>query len=228
LFELRYTLVLGLGIAIGLSSGLAAHARPQRGRRPPGPPPRENPVVASQREADAAVQRAYDALERSTVLSQIASGGTTDMLRQGRDGYQQALSRYQASNFGGARETARAATALAHAAEHNYGQFARSFHPAVTTACPPTGSAAILPMPSSKKFRDPEESVRVRISSTPPERRFALGRDGPHTNEDASKESRPQKRHRPERCERSFPRHFQTPSRDDALALRYHFSSIRM
>ena len=74
MFELRYTLVLGLGIAIGLSSGLASNAQRQRGRRPPGPPPGENPVVASQQEAADAVQRAYDALERSTVLSQTASG----------------------------------------------------------------------------------------------------------------------------------------------------------
>jgi hypothetical protein len=104
MFELRYTLVLGLGIAIGLSSGLTAHAQPQRERRPPGPPPGENPVVASQQEAADAVQRAYDALERSTVLSQTASGGTTDILTQGRDAYQQALSQYQASNFVGARD----------------------------------------------------------------------------------------------------------------------------
>jgi hypothetical protein len=114
---LRYKLILGLGIAIGMSSGLAAHAQPQRGPRPLGPPPGQNPVVASQQEAADAVQRAYDALGRSTVLSQTASGSTTDILTQGRDAYQQALSQYQASNFVGARETAMAAADLAHAAE---------------------------------------------------------------------------------------------------------------
>jgi hypothetical protein len=115
--EWRYKFILGLGMAIGVSSGLAVHAQPQRGRRPPGPPPGQNSVVASQQEAADAVQRAYDALGRSTVLSQTASGGTTDILTQGRDAYQQALSQYQASNFVGARETAMAAADLAHAAE---------------------------------------------------------------------------------------------------------------
>jgi hypothetical protein len=116
MFALRSKFILGVGIAIGLG-GLAAHAQPQRGRRAPEPLPRQNPVAATQQQAADAVQRAYEALRRSTVLSQTASGGTTDILAQGRDAYQQALSQYQVSNFIGARETAMAAADLAHAAE---------------------------------------------------------------------------------------------------------------
>jgi hypothetical protein len=142
--ELGYKLILGLGVAIGVSLGLAAHAQPQPGRRPPGgPPPGQNPAAASQQEAADEVQRAYDTLRRSTALSQTASAGTIEILTQGREAYQQALSQYQASNFVGSRETAMAATDLAHAAEQ------------ITTAdlleasarqrqlpAPPTGSAA--------------------------------------------------------------------------------------
>lgn len=115
--ELRYKLVVGLGVALGLSSMVVANAQPPHGRRPPGPPPGQNPVFAWQQEAADAVQRAYDALGRSTALAQTATGGTSDILARGRDAYQQALSQYQASNFIGARETAMAATDLAHAAE---------------------------------------------------------------------------------------------------------------
>jgi hypothetical protein len=144
MFLLRSKLILGVGIAIGMA-GLAAQAQPQPGRRPPGPRPGQNSGLASQQEAGEAVQRAYDALGRSTVLSQTASRGTTEILSQGRDAYQQALSQYQASNFVGARETAMTAADLARAAEQiTTANLLEASARQTQLPAPPTGSAAAV------------------------------------------------------------------------------------
>ncbi len=100
-------------------SALAAHAQGPAGPPPPGPPPLQGPasVAAAQQQAADAVQRAYDALGRSAALSQTASQGTADILAEGKNAYQQALTQYQASDFVGANETAMAASDMARAAE---------------------------------------------------------------------------------------------------------------
>jgi hypothetical protein len=74
--------------------------------------------MATQQDAGAAVQRAYDAIGRSTVMAGSNNAeGAADLLAQSRNVYQQALTWYQASNFVGAREAAMMATDLARATD---------------------------------------------------------------------------------------------------------------
>ena len=88
----------------------------QPGRRPDPQRANDGPA-ASQREAADAIQRAYDGLGRSSVITQGATQDTRDLLTRSRDAYEEALSRYQSSDFTGARETAMASSDLARAAE---------------------------------------------------------------------------------------------------------------
>ena len=109
-------------IYTGVLIAALTEAWPGYGQRPGGPAPAGPPaaadaLMATQEQASDAIQRAYDALNRSAALPQPPSQGEGDILGKGRDAYQQALSKYQASNFVGAREDAMAAADLARAAE---------------------------------------------------------------------------------------------------------------
>src|ERR1700683_4076330 len=69
-----------------------------------------------------AMQRAYDGLNRSTALVEAAKGTAGGIplnrfIADGKAFYQEALSRYQAFDYIGARELAAAADDMAHAAE---------------------------------------------------------------------------------------------------------------
>jgi len=114
------TLALG-GMVAGASAaqGQAPGQPPPPPSGAPGPPPPPtNPLQATQQGAADAVQRAYDAISRSTSLvGNKQAGGTADMLAQSRNAYQQALTDYRASNYTGTQETAMMAADLARAAE---------------------------------------------------------------------------------------------------------------
>jgi len=74
--------------------------------------------MATQQDAGAAVQRAYDAIGRSRVMAGSNNAeGAAELLAQSRNAYQQALTWYQANNFVGAREAAMMATDLARATD---------------------------------------------------------------------------------------------------------------
>lgn len=120
MFNNKRNALLTLGVSAGLLfSAAAANAQGRHGPPPPGPPPLQSPasVATAQQQAADAVQRAYDALGRSAALSQTASQDTANILTQGKDAYEKALTQYQASDFVGANETAMAAADMAHAAE---------------------------------------------------------------------------------------------------------------
>jgi hypothetical protein len=102
-----------LVLAVG---AVALYAQPGPGRRPDPQRPNDAPA-ASQQEAADAIQRAYDGLGRSSVIAQGNTQDIRDLLALGRDAYEEALSRYQSSDFTGARETAKASADLARAAE---------------------------------------------------------------------------------------------------------------
>jgi hypothetical protein len=90
-----------------------------RGRGPRGP---GMSAQDAQLDVQDAMQRAYDGLNRSTALVEAAKGTASGIslnrfIADGKSFYQEALSRYQASDYIGARELAAAADDMAHAAE---------------------------------------------------------------------------------------------------------------
>lgn len=91
----------------------------QRGPGGPASPP-PDPRVATQEEAAAAVQRAYDGIARVRVLgngSSVAGLNVNTLIAESKSAYQEALSRYQANGYVGAREQAMASADLARASE---------------------------------------------------------------------------------------------------------------
>jgi hypothetical protein len=91
----------------------------QRGPAGPGGPP-PDPRYATQEEAAAAVQRAYDGITRVSILGNAASVVGVNMntlITESKSAYQEALSRYQANDYVGAREQAMASADLARASE---------------------------------------------------------------------------------------------------------------
>jgi hypothetical protein len=144
---LRAAQIISL-LIIGVAS---LHAQPGPGRRPDPLHANEGPA-ASQREAAAdAIQRAYDGLGRSTLIAQSAPRDISDLLSRGRDAYQEALSRYQSSDFMGARETAMASADLARAVEQ-----------AATANLFPTGEGQRLPAPPALAGRPSDQGQRAR------------------------------------------------------------------
>ncbi len=103
-------------ISVVLGSLLCA-AQPAPPRRPGAPPP--DPRVATQEEAAGAVQRAYDGISRAAMLQASSNAGVniSSLISQSKGAYQEALSRYQANDYPGAREEAMASTDLSRAAE---------------------------------------------------------------------------------------------------------------
>lgn len=130
------------------------HAQPGPGRRADPLRANEGPA-GSQREAADAIQRAYDGLGRSTLLAQSAPRDISDLLTRGRDAYQEALSRYQSSDFTGARETAMASADLARAVEQ-----------AVTANLFQTGEGQRLPAPPALAGRPNDQGQRAREDLT--------------------------------------------------------------
>lgn len=91
---------------------------PARGPAPGPPPPPADPLANTQQDAADAVQRAYDAIDRTAAIAESSQAeGAADLLTQSRNAYQQALSFYQSSKFAGAQETAMMAADLARAAD---------------------------------------------------------------------------------------------------------------
>jgi hypothetical protein len=91
----------------------------QRGPAGPGGPP-PNPQYATQEEAAAAVPRASDGIARVGVLgngASVAGVHVNTLIMESKSAYQEALSRYQANDYVGAREQAMASTDLARASE---------------------------------------------------------------------------------------------------------------
>jgi hypothetical protein len=94
----------------------------QRGPRGGGPRGPGMAAQDAQLDVQDAMQRAYDGLNRSTALVEAAKGTASGIslnhfIADGKGFYQEALSRYQASDYIGARELAAAADDMAHAAE---------------------------------------------------------------------------------------------------------------
>ena len=92
-------------------------AQAQRG---PGRVPPPDPRVATQEDAAAAVQRAYDGITRVSVLgngASVAGVNVKTLISGSKSAYQEALSRYQANDYAGAREQAMASADLARASE---------------------------------------------------------------------------------------------------------------
>lgn len=97
---------------------MEAQPRPQK----PGDGAPPNPMIATQDEAAAAVQRAYDGISHATALGggrgiSTAGVSTASLISQSKNAYQQSLSLYQAGDYVGAREQAMASADFAHAAE---------------------------------------------------------------------------------------------------------------
>src|ERR1700691_6586470 len=104
-------------IMTGCAPGLAK-AGP-RGRDPRGP---GMAAQDAQLDVQDAMQRSYDGLTRSTALVEAAKGTASGislnrLIAEGKVFYQEALSRYQAFDYIGARELAAAAGDMAPAAE---------------------------------------------------------------------------------------------------------------
>jgi len=110
--------VIGSAAGAVTAEAQAAGPPPPPARGTPGPPPPADLLQATQQGAADAVQRAYDAISRSTSLP--GSGrteGASELLAQSRNSYQQALTDYRDSNYTATRETAMMAADLARAAE---------------------------------------------------------------------------------------------------------------
>ena len=111
-----HTLIVALSL---LMSG-AAWAQPPG--PPPPPPPGPGgppPPVPMQTDALGAIQRAHDTINQAVSFTQISkdAAGVSlgPLVTQGKTAYQEALSRYQASDLIGARELATAANDLSRA-----------------------------------------------------------------------------------------------------------------
>jgi len=104
-------------IMTGCATGFAQPGPRGRGPRGPG-----IAAQGAQLDVQDAMQRAYDGLNRSTALVEAAKGTANGIslnrfIAEGKAFYQEALSRYQAFDYIGARELAAAADDMAHAAE---------------------------------------------------------------------------------------------------------------
>jgi hypothetical protein len=104
-------------IMTGCATGFAQAGPRGRGPRGPGMSAQD-----AQLDVQDAMQRAYDGLNRSTALVEAAKGTSSGIslnrfIADGKSFYQEALSRYQAFDYIGARELAAAADDMAHAAE---------------------------------------------------------------------------------------------------------------
>jgi hypothetical protein len=115
--KLRLAQLIMFVVMTGCATGFAQAGPRGRGSRGPG-------MVAQDAQLDVqdAVQRAYDGLNRSTALVEAAKGTASGIslsrfIADGKAFYQEALSRYQAFDYIGARELAAAADEMAHAAE---------------------------------------------------------------------------------------------------------------
>jgi len=95
-------------------------AQAQRGPVGPGGPP-PDPRYATQEEAAAAVQRAYDGIARVSIIvgngGSVAGVNVNTLITESKSAYQEALSRYQANDYVGTREQAMASADLARASE---------------------------------------------------------------------------------------------------------------
>jgi hypothetical protein len=115
--RLRLAQLIMSVIMTGCATGFA-QAGP-RGRDPRGP---GMAAQDAQLDVQDAMQRAYDGLNRSTALVEAAKGAASGislnrLIAEGKAFYQEALGRYQAFDYIGARELAAAANDMAHAAE---------------------------------------------------------------------------------------------------------------
>jgi hypothetical protein len=115
--KLRLAQLIMFVVMTGCATGFAQGG--PRGRGPRGPGMAAQDV---QLDVQDAMQRAYDALNRSTALVEAAKGTASGIslsrfIADGKAFYQEALSRYQASDYIGAHELAAAADDMAHAAE---------------------------------------------------------------------------------------------------------------
>jgi hypothetical protein len=115
--KLRLAQLIMFVITTGCATGFAQPGPRGRGPRGPG-------IAAQDAQLDVqdAMQRAYDGLNRSTALVEAAKGTANGIslnrfIAEGKAFYQEALSRYQAFDYIGARELAAAADDMAHAAE---------------------------------------------------------------------------------------------------------------
>jgi hypothetical protein len=148
--------LLALAIGSMAAGSVAAEAQAPGPPPPPGapapPPPPADPLQATQQGAADAVQRAYDAISRSTSLAGTSRvEGATELMEQSRNAYQQALTDYQASNFTGARESAMMAGDLARAAEElTSAQLIAAAQPQV----PPPPQSMGGPDPAARVYAD--------------------------------------------------------------------------
>jgi hypothetical protein len=115
--KLRLAQLILFVIMTGCVTGFA-----QRGPRGGGPRGPGMAAQDAQLDVQDAMQRAYDGLNRSTALVEAAKGTASGVslsrfIADGKAFYQEALSRYQAFDYIGARELAAAADDMAHAAE---------------------------------------------------------------------------------------------------------------
>ena len=115
--KLRLAQLMMFVIMTGCATGFAQPGPRGRGPRGPG-----MAVQDAQLDVQDAMQRAYDALNRSTALVEAAKGtgsgiSLNRLIADGKAFYQEGLSRYQAFDYIGARELAAAADDMAHAAE---------------------------------------------------------------------------------------------------------------
>ena len=100
-----------------------AFAQPPGRGRPPGPPDGPPPPAGMPMQIDAlrAIERAYDGVNRAAsfaaVSKEAAGVSLITVVTQSKNAYQEALSRYQASDLIGARELATVASDLSHAIE---------------------------------------------------------------------------------------------------------------
>jgi hypothetical protein len=115
--KLRLAQLIMFVIMTGCATGFAQPGPRGRGPRGPG-----IAAQGAQLDVQDAMQRAYDGLNRSTALVEAAKGTANGIslnrfIAEGKAFYQEALSRYQAFDYIGARELAAAADDMAHAAE---------------------------------------------------------------------------------------------------------------
>jgi hypothetical protein len=136
----------------------------QRGPTGPGGPP-PDPRYATLEEAAAAVQRAYDGIARVSVLgngSSVAGINVNTLITESKSSYQEALSRYQANDYVGAREQAMASADLARASE----ELAMSTGVGTSRAgVPAPPVAAANPEDSLRATRDVQD-LSYRLSAT--------------------------------------------------------------
>jgi hypothetical protein len=138
-------------------------AEAQRGPGAPVSPP-PDPRYATQQEAAAAVQRAYDGIARVSVLgngTSVAGINVNTLISESKSAYQEALSRYQSNDYVGAREQAMASADLARALE----ELAMSTGIAPSqTGVPAPPVAAANPEDSLRATRD-VQNLSYRLSA---------------------------------------------------------------